>query len=67
MRYAFLLLALVGCSKSEADKQRDVDRCRLRYETDQMSTCLTAEYGWDSLDAAIAEAKQSNLEARYRR
>jgi hypothetical protein len=67
MRYLLLLTLLVGCAKSAAQKQREVDLCRLRYGTDQMATCLTAEYRWDSLDAAIAEAKQSNLEARYRR
>lgn len=64
MRLLIALLVLTGCAKSAATKQAETDLCRLKYGTNEIATCLTAEYGWDPADAIVAERKRINQEQR---
>lgn len=54
IRWLLILPLLAGCH----DRQAEADKCWLRYGAGRMLTCLTAEYGWDSGDAAEASLRR---------
>lgn len=59
-----LALLAMGCQKSAAEKQREVDQCSLDYPIAQLATCLRSHHGWDSTDAFFAQMAKENAEYR---
>jgi hypothetical protein len=55
MRYLLFLTLLVGCGKSDAQKQKEADQCQLDYGADHVSTCLTSKYDWKTMDASLEQ------------
>jgi hypothetical protein len=55
MRYAFLLLTLVGCQTSADQRDQDRRHCLLDYAPAQLATCLTVKFGWTERDALQAQ------------
>jgi hypothetical protein len=49
--------------KSVAQKEREVEKCWLRYGTARMRSCLVAEFNWKTNDAWVEQTRRENMEA----
>lgn len=57
---AVLLVALLGCSKSDEDRRGEVRRCSaVNTQAELIAVCLTSEHGWKDAEADSAARREA--------
>lgn len=62
---ALLLLLALGCTKSEAGRQREVQSCSaINSKAEEIAQCLVTRYDWDAAEAhGAAQVRQRELDS----